>query len=334
MKGIVQILEVILVGMILLMAFVHFFPQYYIKTNWDKVLLGIKTRDTLSVIDSLDKTYDFSTNKQEFENFMSNVFPSSGSGDLIIYWREFDDNLGLLGYWKFDEGSGSVSLDYSGNLNNGTLRGSPNWIAGKFGNALHFDSDNDYFDPDSDIDLGNNWTIATWFYYPIEDSGHWRTLTRGAGGDHQVIVELGSYDLGSYDNTGGTGFYDCGYNVNVLSNGWHHLAAVQKGGTTGKIEFYIDALKVCGSNGYGSISDITAIGNSYGGDQEWGRLDEFRIYGRALSEQEILYLNNTNKFVQSVPKFTSSYKKSMVDVAIDHGNFRVYKFTLGLAYPY
>jgi hypothetical protein len=59
----------------------------------------------------------------------------------------------LIAYWNFDEGSGTLAKDYSGNEKTGTLyNGSiicsggdcPNWVDGKFGKALKFDGSNDY----------------------------------------------------------------------------------------------------------------------------------------------------------------------------------------------
>ena len=38
---------------------------------------------------------------------------------------------GLVGYWNFDEGSGTTAADSSGNNNTGTLTNGPTWTAGK-----------------------------------------------------------------------------------------------------------------------------------------------------------------------------------------------------------
>ncbi|MBU6320946.1 hypothetical protein KGO04_00160 [Patescibacteria group bacterium] len=46
------------------------------------------------------------------------------------------NNLGLVGYWQFNEGSGSLAHDTSGAGNTGTLVGSPSWVAGKVGGAI------------------------------------------------------------------------------------------------------------------------------------------------------------------------------------------------------
>ena len=44
----------------------------------------------------------------------------------------------VLGIWLLDEGKGDITEDASGNGNDGTLMGAPNWVAGKFGKALDF----------------------------------------------------------------------------------------------------------------------------------------------------------------------------------------------------
>jgi len=44
---------------------------------------------------------------------------------------------GLVGYWTFDEGSGTTASDYSGNDNHGTITGAE-WVTGQFGGALNF----------------------------------------------------------------------------------------------------------------------------------------------------------------------------------------------------
>src|SRR6266481_10208168 len=45
------------------------------------------------------------------------------------------------GHWPFDEGTGTNTVDISGNANHGTLKGSPVpiWTSGVSSNALEFD---------------------------------------------------------------------------------------------------------------------------------------------------------------------------------------------------
>ena len=77
-----------------------------------------------------------------------------GGVDLAEY--EIGTNLslapfthGLVGYWKFDEGSGTTASDSSGYGNTGTLStgaSAPGWTTGKVGGALSFDGVDDYVD--------------------------------------------------------------------------------------------------------------------------------------------------------------------------------------------
>ena len=49
-----------------------------------------------------------------------------------------------VGWWKFDDGAGTVALDSSGNGNHGTIFGDPQWIAGQLDGALQLDGTGDY----------------------------------------------------------------------------------------------------------------------------------------------------------------------------------------------
>jgi len=209
---------------------------------------------------------------------------SSGPNTFELY-----DVSGIVAFYPMNENTGTSTADVSGNEYTGNFQGAPNWITGKFGYGIRCDDSGDYIDPSSNIDLGSTWTVETWFYYPLQEYTHWRTLIKGAGGDHQIIVQSGAYDLGTYDNTGETGFKDSGFDMDTLSTGWHHLAVVQDGTD---MLFYVDNSNVGNVSGYISITDITAIGNYQGGSQEWGDIDEFRVYSRALNSSEISTLYN------------------------------------------
>ncbi len=88
MKGIISIIEVMLTGLILMISFLFFFPQYSIKTQWSDALLEIKIKDTLAAIDSLNKTYDFATNSTQFNDFMNNVFNPEFTGSAVVWWED------------------------------------------------------------------------------------------------------------------------------------------------------------------------------------------------------------------------------------------------------
>jgi hypothetical protein len=138
------------------------------------------------------------------------------------------------------------------------------------------------------VDIDTEWSIAAWFSSPIPNpAGGWATLTRGTS-DHQILAFEGR-DLGSYDVAFGTGFHDCGWDINTLAAGWHHLTAIGK--KDGNTYFYIDGTQKCSAN-FRSVDDIVSIGNYQYGQQPWGTFDEVKIYNRALSDAEVRYLYN------------------------------------------
>src|SRR6266498_470903 len=51
---------------------------------------------------------------------------------------------GLVGYWSFDDGTGTIAGDSSGNDNTATLINGPIWTSGEIGGALSFDGVDDY----------------------------------------------------------------------------------------------------------------------------------------------------------------------------------------------
>src|SRR5204863_5550590 len=72
---------------------------------------------------------------------------------------------GLVGHWKFDEGSGSFAADASGFGNHGTMVNGAGWTGGKSGTAANLDGANDYVSAASSASLNNprnGMTVAMW----------------------------------------------------------------------------------------------------------------------------------------------------------------------------
>src|SRR3990167_10785875 len=75
---------------------------------------------------------------------------------------------GLIGYWAFEEQSGTTAGDSSGNGNTGTLTNGPTWTTGKVGSgALSFDGVNDGVNlgtPNS-LNITGAVTVSAWINY-------------------------------------------------------------------------------------------------------------------------------------------------------------------------
>jgi hypothetical protein len=99
----------------------------------------------------------------------------------------------IAGLWLFDEGSGDVAADSSGNGNDGAFMGDPTWISGKFGNALEFDGDDYVSVNDSDsLDMTDQITVMFWFRTDKAMADMWA--------DRQVVVGKNyvEYEVGIY----------------------------------------------------------------------------------------------------------------------------------------
>ena len=68
---------------------------------------------------------------------------------------------GPVAEWHFDEGTGNIVKDSSGNGNDGIIY-SATWVDGKFGKALSFDGVDDYVDVTGPTGTFNELTIETW----------------------------------------------------------------------------------------------------------------------------------------------------------------------------
>ena len=123
-----------------------------------------------------------------------------------------------------------------------------------------------------------------------------KVLVGSTDGNSPVVIEdkskLGTLVDGE--------FYDSGYNLERLTPGWHHLAAVGKDSTT---LFYIDGRQVpdvkqaeidaATDDATNNTNQISTIGNSTTGSEQFGKLAEVRVWNYALSEAEIAVNSKT-----------------------------------------
>lgn len=67
---------------------------------------------------------------------------------------------GLVAFYPFVEGAGTVLRDYSGNRNNASLVGGATWVTGPYGNAVRCDASGNLVLPAGTIVAGAPWTVA------------------------------------------------------------------------------------------------------------------------------------------------------------------------------
>jgi len=219
----------------------------------------------------------------------------------------FGSEDGLIGYWNFEEGSGSVALDRSGNGHDGELVNGPIWSNGAIGGGLLLDGKNDYVrvsdSPDLDPVVTQEITLAAWIkiegygssyggVYGIVGKASSPSRPRGA---YLFAVcnwfppeKQGKLRFGIHDDVY---FQDVFSNREIPTGRWVHVAVTKDKQNVCK--FYIDGtLDSVDSSTITEPFHDTALNLVLGytgsySDYLPGYIDEIRIYNRALSASEI-----------------------------------------------
>jgi hypothetical protein len=217
--------------------------------------------------------------------------------NIFVKAVKADLTTGLVGYWNFDEGDGTIAYDSSGYGNDGTITGASWTTSGIIDGGLEFDGSGDYIivTDSASLDITNEITISIWvkFYSISSSEPPFIIYKRGDGGNSDEIYKLGVDDYG-------IGEIDFRINSNPVQGGslttlnWYHIAATFNGTT--KI-IYLDANPV--ADEIQSVTIQTSNRNLYiGADHDStgfnqffdGVIDDVRIYERALSSNEIISL--------------------------------------------
>lgn len=205
------------------------------------------------------------------------------AGALITDWSEQSDGAAV--WLKLDEADGAHTfIDSSGRQppHDGTCSGTgcPTAAEGIFGNALHFDGNNDVVTADG-TNFGN-WqqvTLAGWVKFDTLSSPA-RLMSLG---NNQAYLEYDSNSLMFHISAGsGNGIVSTS---NFKTGRFYHIAATYDGN---KIKLYIDGAEKASSNfSYGEIDAGNRLRLSQSNRPLDGILDDVRVYPRALSIDEI-----------------------------------------------
>ena len=254
---------------------------------------------------------------------------------------------GLLGYWTFDEGTGTVANDSSGNLNTGSvlnlLANPPGWTNGFINGALHFDGQTDVIVSNSpSLNPFSGITISTWVKADSWGSaGHApRLLEKGSSDNQYALLSV---------TTGQLEFLLRSVSNGVLlasapsTGAWHHLAATFNGSS---MVLYIDGQIAALQPASGVLAitpDPLSIGSAPSGSISSffnGALDDVRVYGRALSASEISQLYNIDTIGDGIPNWwrqqyfgsgSSTNSGSCATCDFDGtGQNNLFKYTAGL----
>lgn len=219
--------------------------------------------------------------------------------DFRIYSRklcplEIAELYGLGGHWKLDETSGSVAADSSGLGRNGTVVGSANWTAGIIDNCLQLNGST-RVEINSLMNSPKNVTIAAWANLTSPDPGGSEIVSIG---DYFAIrLDNGSVSRAFFYN--GSGWTSVSASQTFAGTGWHHFAAVFNDDQDW-CKLYIDGVEAASLatmvsipySGLGTTTTIGAHGNGSGSFDFTGKIDDVRIYSRALCPGDIQALHD------------------------------------------
>jgi hypothetical protein len=180
----------------------------------------------------------------------------------------------LVAAYAFSEGSGPTSADATG-LGHTVTVGSASWIAsGHTGNALSFNGTTarSTVADANDLDLSSAMTLMAWVY-PNVTPQSWRTIL------HKETDGGGTFGSGNVN----------AYGPSALPAGtWTHVATTYDGTT---VRLYVGGTLVASAPATGSIlsssSPLSIGGTAAYGEYFNGRIDDVRVYNRALSAAEI-----------------------------------------------
>jgi len=229
---------------------------------------------------------------------------------------------GLVGYWTFDEGTGNLAYDVSGNNNNGLLNNGPTWTTGRYGGALNFDGVDDFVQiaTSPTLNLTSGMTIACW------------ARVSGETGQYEVLVSHGfSYSGSNYLleflpdglTPSFTAFNadlqrrDATSGMQVPMDNWTFLVGVFD---TNSVKLYVNTLLVA-ERSFSPAAPLNVAGKTITigchllqAERNWfnGTIDEVMLYDRALNPSEIMQLFLTRPNVIVFDKSYCSASQSYV----------------------
>ena len=199
-------------------------------------------------------------------------------------------------YYNFD-GEGETVIDGSINGNNGTIVGNVSRVEGVYDKAIALEVDTNTWINMNGPEFKNGpldgFTIAVWINHTGSSSP--QTLLNAVGTDHvnglyHMEIRTAGFRFFHRDGTNTTVF-----NINpgpvIEANTWVHFAGTYDS-VSGDIKLYIGGEETHTATGGGKLSNnwgvIAGIGHHDNGRWFIGLLDDYFLYGRALTQDEIM----------------------------------------------
>jgi hypothetical protein len=269
-----------------------------VSTN--KLFIG--RRDTLYFTGLMDdvKIYNYVLTASEIKQ-------EYNQSSAVVMGNPIDTKAGgneTVGFWKFDENTGTITYDISGNSNDftlGTTTAAPTWTTkGKFGNALSFDG-GDYVTrlDDSDFDFAStsSVSVSAWVKHNgaiATNNDYILTKADGTNGGYKLYMDdSGDFCFAIDDDSSWTPDDSaCTSAIDYDDSNWHHVTGVKS--TTTALNLYVDGLLVASDTSFAATNTIANAGALYvgidsdGASNGWdGAIDQVKIYNYARTARQI-----------------------------------------------
>jgi len=233
----------------------------------------------------------------------------------------------LVGWWKLDDGTGTTALDSSGNKHDGTLMKNPVWTTGMVGGALEFNGTDNFVripdDPALTFAVSKSYTLAAWVYVSQVTAGWHGIVCKGrqsGGGAMYYGIWIG-------DNGGvPTWYYGTWptWGSPVAAPGWYYIVVTQDAGANTKMLYLNGEFDSKTSAQAGDAAGALLFGSDQEpGDSFAGKVDEVRLYNRAVTAQQVLDLMKG-----VAPDWSQAQKPSPADGAVGT-NMPLFQWTAG-----
>ena len=213
---------------------------------------------------------------------------------------------GLAAAYAFNEGAGTSAADASGGGLTGTLTNGASWGTGRNVGAVLLDGVNDYVELGNPVSLQltGSMTVSAWINsaaFPFDDAAIVSKRASGeVGYQLDTTIDRGPRTIGfKLTNSAGSNMFRYGATT-LQANTWYHVTGVYNA-TTSELHVYLNGQLDDGTQ----VGTVTAaqrnstanvnigrrpISNSFNFN---GRIDDVRIYSRALTPAEIQTDMNT-----------------------------------------
>jgi len=273
---------------------------------------GVSIQNAVLGADQLTVTLTVSgfTGGTSYTAIINNIKDSHGNAIMANTQSQFTyiavtSEPGLLGLWSFEGGLGQAGLDLSGNNNTLTFMGGASTDVGKSGSAASFDGVDDHLElPPSLLSNVSDFTFTAWVYWTgnrawpmIFNFNDGQVTDIGNGAYMELTPWFGGFKSTAF--TMSTSGY--GQDEGVISakglplNTWTHVAVILKGDNGA---LYIDGSLVKAGSIPLDPKDLS-LSRLYIGKSSFlehphftGKIDEIRIYDKALSITEIQNVMN------------------------------------------